>query len=324
MHGHPTIQARPQATIVKNVAAYLHVAFVACMFAEGMNAFAGPLDNDLQVAIINSKALGNNGANVQANKTNAVVSTYRATGDDNDKCKIKAILVGKALFDKVPTLVSVDISFIDPQGRNSIGMSIQKPTIQEFARGKSKKETLLNTISVHPVGAPVAASQAQGLSYNRSDSKKLVASRGGFEYERRADHAESINMLISLESKNHLGINTAALIETFNEEERSHDIQTFTAANNKLNNLIEASNVLVRQKNMQGRGQTTSPVAPGPLQGERTTLWNSIQKMKIDGINTADLESAFSSLEAVVGQKDEGFVRLTVQQLYGRIPQKYR
>ncbi|HEY9757523.1 MAG TPA: hypothetical protein V6C97_20310 [Oculatellaceae cyanobacterium] len=324
MQGHPTIQTSPQATTAKNVATHLQVAFVICMFAQGMNALAGPLDNDLQVAIINSKALGNNGASVQANKTNAVVSTYRAAGDDNDKCKIKAILVGKALFDKVPTLVSVDISFIDPQGHSSIGMSIQKPTIQEFASGKSKKETLLNTISVHPVGAPVATSQAQDSSYNRSDTKKLIASKGGFDYERRAFHAESINMLISLESKNHLGINTAALIETFNEEERARDIQAFTAANNKLNSLIEASNLLVQQKNVRGHGQTTSPVAPGPLQGERTTLWNSIQKMKIDGVNTTDLESAFSSLEAVVGQKDEGFIRLTVQQLYGRIPQKYR
>jgi hypothetical protein len=287
------------------------------------SVLANSLDNDLQVAIINSKALGNTGASVQANKTNAVVSTYRVGTDSDDKCKIKAILVSKALFDKVSTLVSVDVTFVDASGGRSISMNIQKPTINEFVSGRTKKETLLSTISVHAVAAPRAAATGAMSSSSSSGGKSYVkANPHDFDLTNRQQMAGHVNDLINMEEQYHLGIPTRGLMVAFQEMDNATDPKTYAEKFDKLNSMIRASNNLIAARNNQTAA--SSPVVPGPYQRERNGLWAVIQQMKMANADASGIESAFKDMENVVPSSSAEAIHTQLEVIYGMVPAKYR
>ena len=275
-------------------------------------------DGDLQRAIVDSKALGDMGASVKSNGTTAVVSTYRAGGDSDNKCKIKAVLIAKTLMDRVKTLALVRCSFVDPANRaHCIVLDIGTGAIEAFGSGRTSQQKLLNSIPVHEQNAGASSASSASVSHAASatDANLGIVIKGKMML---TDRQNQLRHLQILQNSNQ---NITPVLKEFQMEDVAEDKGDITALTdhfNTVNHMIEA---LYNKANRQGM-PSASPVKAGDFQGERTTLWKKIMDLRKSGIDTSKLDTEFQAIEGYVGKEgeDKDLLREMIASLYRKLP----
>jgi hypothetical protein len=277
-------------------------------------------DGDLQRAILDARALGDTGASVKTDGTTAVVTTYLAAKDNISTCKAKAVLVAKTLFDKVKTLALVRLIFFVPNNtRQYVSVEVGEGAIKSFAAGQTTMAKLIASIPYQDnrraAAASTSSSSQSGNPAVRKGLQGLVPLTG------TVDIAQRQAQMSMMEACQAQGIDVSSAIQEFNKEQtsiESVDMAGYTKHFNNCSMLIEGYNNMA--VNQARSGGTSSPVKPGRLEGQRTTIWKRLQ-----GLRGADKylrwKTKFDAIEDMVDNTtiDDATVSNMIQSLYAEI-----
>ncbi len=259
-------------------------------------------DDDLQRAILDSRALGNQGANVTIIGTTAIVMTNRVSSDTDDQCKVKAILVAKTLMERKKTLALVRCHFV--QSGVATIIDVGAAAIEAFASGITGKEKLLASIPLRReriAGAPAATPQSTA-----SAAPGQLTIRGKWNLEGRQNQLRALNYVRSFPT-----LNSTQAVREFMEEDVLEQRgaynefgKQFNKADALISGLVIEANKINKAREAASLGNSNSPVKKGDFEPERTKIWAQINDLKNKGKDVSQFEAAFEAIESNVGTTD--------------------